>query len=96
MNKMVKLLLACTGILLFPAAGAAPKEHTLRNDKLQVSIDDRGRLTSIRNLETGRDYAGGDYLWRLYYDTQKAKEIEVLPGEQTPRISRRGDTLTLT
>ena len=71
MNKMVKLLLACTGILLFPAAGAAPKEHTLRNDKLQVSIDDRGRLTSIRNLETGRDYAGGDYLWRLYYDTQK-------------------------
>lgn len=96
MNKMVKLLLACTGILLFPAAGAAPKEHTLRNDKLQVSIDDRGRLTSIRNLETGRDYAGGDYLWRLYYDTQKAKEIEVLPGEQTPRISHRGDTLTLT
>ena len=95
MNKMVKLLLACTGILLFPSAGAAPKESTLRNDKLQVTVDGRGRLTSIKNLETGRDYAGGDYLWRLYYDTQKAKEIEVLPDEQTPRISRRGDTITV-
>ena len=42
MNKMVKLLLACTGILLFPAAGAAPKGNTLRNDKLQVSVDDQG------------------------------------------------------
>lgn len=96
MNKMVKFLLACTGILLFPAAGAAPKENTLRNDKLQVTVDDNGRLTSIKNLRTGQDYAGSDYLWRLYYDTQKAKEIEVLPGEQTPRITRKGDTITLT
>lgn len=96
MNKMVKFLLACTGILLFPAAGAAPKENTLRNDKLQVTVDDNGRLTSIKNLRTGQDYAGGDYLWRLYYDTQKAKEIEVLPGKQTPRITRKGDTITLT
>lgn len=91
MNKMVKLLLACTGILLFPAAGAAPKGNTLRNDKLQVSVDDQGRLTSIKNLETGRDYAGGDYLWRLYYDTQSQGDRGAARLNRRP-ASRAGAT----
>ena len=55
---------------------ATPQPSTLRNERLQISIDDEGRLVSLKNLETGRDYAGRDYLWRLYYDTPKAKEIE--------------------
>ena len=89
---MVKLLLACTGILLFPAAGAAPKEHTLRNDKLQVSIDDRGRLTSIRNLEAGRDYAGGDYLCFLnagdcfHEDDTLQQMVHTINGNELPDV----------
>ena len=51
MNKMVKLLLACTGILLFPAAGAAPKENTLRNDKLQVTVDDNEEGIWFKNQD---------------------------------------------
>ena len=84
------LLLGATS--LFAATGT----QTLRNDKLQISIDKDGRLVSLRNLETGRDYAGNDFLWRLYYDTQKAKEIEVLPERQTPHVSSDGKTITLT
>ena len=74
---------------------AAPQPSTLRNERLQISIDDEGRLVSLKNLETGRDYAGRDYLWRLYYDTPKAKEIEVLAAGQQPRISQNGETITL-
>lgn len=87
--------LAALALLAATAVTAAPDSYTLRNDKLRVTVDDKGCLQSLRNLETGRDYAGGDYLWRLYYDTQTAKEIEVLAAEQTPRIEQRGDTLTL-
>ena len=83
------LLLGATS--LFAATGT----QTLRNDKLQISIDKDGRLVSLRNLETGRDYAGNDFLWRLYYDTQKAKEIEVLPERQAPHVSSDGKTITL-
>ena len=74
---------------------ATPQPSTLRNERLQISIDDEGRLVSLKNLETGRDYAGRDYLWRLYYDTPKAKEIEVLAAGQQPRISQNGETITL-
>ncbi len=88
-------VLVAAAVLMTAAAAATPQSYTLRNDKIQISVDEQGRLTSIKNLLTGHDYAGGDYLWRLYYDTPKAKEIEVLPAEQTPRISRRGDTITL-
>lgn len=88
--------LTALALLVATAAAAAPGGYTLRNDKLRVTVDDKGCLQSLRNLETGQDYAGGDYLWRLYYDTQTAKEIEVLAAGQTPRIEQHGDTLTLT
>ena len=84
------LLLSATSLF------AASEPQTLRNDKLQIWIDREGRLVSLKNLETGRDYAGNDFLWRLYYDTRKAKEIEVLPERQTPHVSSDGKTITLT
>ena len=97
MNKRLTTILCglAAPFLILPSL-AAQQPVTLRNDRLQISIDDEGRLVSLKNLETGRDYAGRDYLWRLYYDTRKAKEIEVLPERQAPHISSDGKTITLT
>lgn len=76
----LRVLLAPVTLLAATAAAAAPDGAcTLRNDNLQVTVDASGRLTSLKNRRTGQDYAGSDYLWRLYYDTPNAKEIEVLP-----------------
>ncbi len=86
-----------TSLLLFAAASlaAAPGQHTLRNDKLQVSIDDRGNLVSLRNLTTNREYAGGGYLWRLYFDMPRYKELQILGGEQLPAVRQEGDKIVI-
>lgn len=77
--------------------GAQAKDYTLKNDKVQVTIDDRGRLRSLKNVATGRDYAGQGYLWRMYYERPGFKENEITAGEQSsPKIERKGNTLTLT
>lgn len=73
------------------------KDYTLKNDKVQVTIDDRGRLRSLKNMTTGRDYAGQGYLWRAYYERPGFKENEITAGEQaSPKIERKGNTITLT
>lgn len=77
------------------ASASQPKIYTLSNDKLQVSIDADGHLVTLRNIATGQDYAGGAYMWRLYYDTQKRREIQVLPAEQKANVARRGDAIVI-
>ncbi len=96
LSTTIRATLVSVSLFVATAVFAAPASHTLRNDKLQVTVDGKGCLTSIKNIQTGQDYAGGGCLWRLYYDTQKAKEIEVLAANQTPRITQNGQTITLT
>ena len=59
----------------------------------EVQIDDAGKLTSLRFQ--GREYAGGQPLWRLYYNTPEQKEIEVCGADCTPSVSRQADTVRL-
>ncbi len=78
-------------------AGVSAKTYTLQNDKVQVAIDERGRLKSLKNLTTGRDYAGDGYLWRLYYERKGFKENEIAAGMQSsPKIEQEGNSLILT
>ena len=68
---------------------------TLANEKMAVSIGLDGSLVSLRNEITGHDYAGGDLLWRLYYDSKQEKEIQILGSEQKPEVSCEGNIITL-
>ena len=54
-----------------------PGAVTLANEAMSVSIAPDGSLASLRNLNTGHDYAGGALLWRLYYDAPYEKEIQI-------------------
>ncbi|MBR2352588.1 MAG: hypothetical protein IKA70_06620 [Alistipes sp.] len=84
-------LLACLAICI----AAEAKSHTLKNDKVQVTIDKHGSLVELRNLLTGHNYASGGYLWRMYYDTHDEQEIEVIGGEQSPVISSNDDIIII-
>ena len=53
-------------------------------------------LLSLRNLQTGTDYAGGGGLWRLYYNTTERKEIEVTPAGQAPAVKLEEDAIRIT
>ncbi len=68
---------------------------SLANDKVAVAIGEDGSLLSLRNVETGQDYAGGGLLWRLYYDAPYQKEIQILGSGQTPEINSDGKSIVL-
>ena len=59
----------------------------------EVVIDEKGRLQKL--AFGGRDYAGGQALWRLYYNTPEQKEIQVCGADETPVVSRDSDTIRL-
>ncbi|MBQ2103418.1 MAG: hypothetical protein II479_07640, partial [Bacteroidales bacterium] len=91
-NYLILTLLAC---LLAAPAAHADGELALANDKVAVAIAPDGSLASLRNVETGQDYAGGALLWRLYYDAPYEKEIQVLGSEQRPEVTSDGRVITL-
>ena len=77
------------------ALSARAETFTLSSDKVRVSVDDRGRLTELRNLKTGTDYAGGGTLWRLYFDTPGQREIQVDGARLRPEVSSDGTSIVL-
>ena len=85
---------AFAALALSISAGAA-KPYTLSNDRIKVSINRDGSLATLKNNQTGHDYADGGLLWRLYYDAPYEKEIQILGSEQTPEVSCEGNVITL-
>ncbi|MBR0246294.1 MAG: hypothetical protein IJQ61_07470 [Bacteroidales bacterium] len=70
-------------------------QERLANDKMAVSIDRNGRLTELRNLGTGTDYAGSGALWRLYFDTPEQQEVQVSGELQVQQVERRGEAIVI-
>lgn len=83
----------CPVYVDFNIAEARP--FILSNDNVSVTISPDGSLLSLKNVRTGHDYAGGEYLWRMYYDAPYEKEIQIVGGEQRPLASMEGNVITL-
>ena len=62
-------------------------------EQTQIEIDAQGRLQKL--AFGGHDYAGGQPLWRLYYNTPEQKEIEVSGADETPLVRQVADTVFL-
>lgn len=103
----ITMLLACASMLFSCAGGhQAPAEespavrcdckcYTLANENMSVVIGEDGLLYSLRNERTGHEYASGDYMWRLYYDSIDEKEIQVVGSEQPVEVRQSGNVITL-
>ena len=46
---------------------------TIDNGRIAVAVGPDGSLVSLTNMQTGQDYAGGELLWRLYYDSPQER-----------------------
>lgn len=92
MKNKFFLVLFCLVILL--TSGIAQNVYTLKNQKIEFSIDGKGNMLSLKNLETGFNYASGQPVWRLYFDTKNEKDIEILAGDNLPSVSKTGDKIT--
>ena len=96
---MKRLTLLFTAALLTAgtiyAEGLPDGSTSLANDRVAVAVGPDGSLVSLKNIQTGQEYAGGGLLWRLYYDAPYEKEIQVLGSEQHPEIDTDGNVITL-
>ena len=78
------------------AATAQPAVYTLKDQQVEVAVDAKGNLTSLKNLANGHNYAGGKPLWRLYFDRKDGeKENEVVACDNTPAIRQVGEGIEL-
>ena len=89
--RTILTMLVCLGLTL----SAEAKNFVLKNDKVQLSVSKKGELVELRNLTTGHNYASGGYLWRMYYDTHDEQEIEIIGGEQSPKVKCDGKVISL-
>src|SRR5690606_35665423 len=70
--------------------------YTLKNQNLEFSVDEKGNLQILKNINTGFNYASGGPLWRLYFDNKNEKDIEVSANNNNPAIQKSGDEIIIT
>lgn len=80
--------------ILIPSTNAQI-EYTLKNQQIEVSIDETGKLTRLKNLSTGHNYAAGKPIWRLYFDNLRRKDNEVGAKDNTPSVKKEGEQIVL-
>jgi len=91
--KITKLLLAAC---VFSASMVFAETYKLENGKIRFEVDGNGRLVSLKNFETNREYTkGGGGLWRIVYQDGLSIE-ELLDSENVPvKVEKKGDSLVL-
>ncbi|MBR1705775.1 MAG: hypothetical protein IJ721_03170 [Bacteroidales bacterium] len=90
----IPFILSLLPVLSLLDAAAAPS-YRLQNPAIEAAVDARGNLTSLRSRVSGKDYAGGTGLWRLYYETHARKEIQITPDGQEPEITAGPDSIVI-
>lgn len=69
---------------------------SIRDGKTEAAVDAGGNLVTLKNLETGRNFAGGEPLWRLYYDKKDGQlENELTSGDCSVRVSKTDGAIVL-
>jgi hypothetical protein len=81
--------------LFFIHSISAQQSFQLKNEKIEVSIDGRGNLVKLINVQTGRNYASGKPLWRLYFDNKKRKDNEVFAKDNSPVVNQNGNQIVI-
>ncbi|MDO1449384.1 DUF6259 domain-containing protein [Rhodocytophaga aerolata] len=91
-NKI--LLSSLLFFVCFPQINAQ-STFTIKNENIEVSIDNQGNLQSLKNLKTGYNYASGKPIWRLYYDRPDWKDNEVIAANNQPQVKQQANQLLI-
>ena len=70
----------------------------LSSKNVNVAIDAQGNLVKLINLVTGHDYLAspGHELWKMYYRTSDARELEIPFNKQKAVLTKEGKALLIT
>ncbi|MCE5345554.1 MAG: DUF6259 domain-containing protein [Bacteroidales bacterium] len=80
----------------FVFQGIAQNVYTLKNQKIEFSIDNNGNMVTLKNLQTGFNYASGKSIWRLYFDRKNQKDNEILAKDNQPSIRQTENQIFIT
>lgn len=70
---------------------------SIRDGKTEVAVDASGKLVTLKNLATGRNFAGGEPLWRLYYDQKDGQlENELTSDNSSAKVAKADNAIVLT
>ena len=103
MKKALTIIAAAFAVL---TACSSPEDHhaivedttpgyVLSDEMTEVKIGEDGSLLVLRNMKTGHDYASGQGLWRMFYNTLDEKEMQIDGTENTPAVSQDGNVITI-
>ena len=81
---------------IFITNSSAQSEYTMKNQKIEFSVDNRGNMVTLKNLNTGLNYASCKPMWRLYFDSRKEKDIEISANDNKPSIKQSGNQILIT
>ena len=93
--KTLKYLTALMLLCMTWQGVEAKALHTLRNDNIEITIDKDGNIVTFKNLSTGRNYASGGYMWRMFYDTHAEREIQIMPDMQKAKVTSDGEKIVV-
>lgn len=93
---ILRILILFTLSGLLSLKGISQEKFTLKNQNIKVSIDEHGNLVALKNMHTGQDYASGKPMWRLYFDCENEKEIQVLATDNKPVVQSTDEQILIT
>lgn len=85
-----------TALSLGPVS-AQPSTFELTNSNIDFAVDAQGKLLKLVNRQTGHSYlvAPGHELWKMYYRTSDARELEIPAAKQKAEVRREGNALII-
>lgn len=98
MQHISILALAAVAAALSIQRGAAqPAAFELSNANVDLAVDAQGRLLRLGNPRTGHSYLAspGHVLWKMYYRTSDARELEIPAAVQKAEVRREGNALLI-
>ena len=94
------LVLALTGaatVLSVHPGAAQSARFELSNANVDLSVDSQGLLLRLANPQTGHSYiaSSNHVLWKMYYRTSDARELEIPAASQKAEVRREGNALVI-
>lgn len=83
--------------LIFGAELRGEETFSISDGKTEAAVDAKGNLVTLKNLETGRNFTGGEALWRLYYDREDGQlENQLTSGNCSAKVAKTDNAIVLT
>jgi hypothetical protein len=69
----------------------------LSNANVDLVVDAQGHLVKLMNVKTGHNYIAnpGHDLWKMYYKTSDARELEIPFAKQTAQVRKEGNAVII-